>query len=72
MKTLAYVICYLIYPFSFLIPRSKKCLAFGSYRGSFSDNSKYLFLYAEEVAVASLNMLAASFTGEVIDVKRKR
>ena len=48
MKTLAYVICYLIYPFSFLIPRSKKCLAFGSYRGSFSDNSKYLFLYAVE------------------------
>ena len=48
MKTLAYIICYLIYPFSFLIPRSKKRLAFGSYRGSFSDNSKYLFIYAAE------------------------
>ncbi len=46
MKTLAYIICYLIYPFSFLVPRSKKQLAFGSYRGSFSDNSKYLYLYA--------------------------
>ena len=48
LKTLAYIICYLIYPFSFLIPRSKKRLAFGSYRGSFSDNSKYLFIYAAE------------------------
>ena len=48
MKTLAYIICYLIYPFSFLIPRSKKRLAFGSYRGGFSDNSKYLFIYAAE------------------------
>ena len=46
MKTLAYIICYLIYPFSFLVPRSKKQLVFGSYRGSFSDNSKYLYLYA--------------------------
>ena len=48
MKTLAYIICYLIYPFSFLVPRSAKRLAFGSYRGGFSDNSKYLFIYALE------------------------
>ena len=48
MKTLAYIICYLIYPFSFLVPRSKRRLAFGSYRGGFGDNSKYLFLYAVE------------------------
>ena len=45
MKTLAYIICYFIYPFSFLVPRSKKQLALGSYRGSFNDNSKYLFIY---------------------------
>lgn len=48
MKTLAYIICYLIYPFSFLFPRSPKRFAFGSYKGSFSDNSKYLFIYAVE------------------------
>lgn len=48
MKIVAYIICYLIYPFSFLVPRSKKQLVFGSYRGSFSDNSKYLYLYALE------------------------
>ena len=48
MKTLAYIICYLIYPFSFLFPRSAKRLAFGSYRGGFSDNSKYLFIHAVE------------------------
>lgn len=48
MKTILnffkYLICYLFYPISFLIPRSKKILAFGSYRGAFNDNSKYLFL----------------------------
>lgn len=48
MKTLAYIICYLIYPFSFLVPRNKKQLVFGSYRGSFTDNSKYLFIYLVE------------------------
>ena len=48
MKTLAYIICYLIYPFSFLFPRSSRRLAFGSYRGGFSDNSKYLFIYVVE------------------------
>ena len=48
MKTLAYIICYLIYPFSFLFLRSSRRLVFGSYRGGFSDNSKYLFIYAVE------------------------
>ena len=48
LKTLAYIICYMIYPFSFLVPRSKSRLAFGSYRGGFGDNSKYLFIYAAE------------------------
>ena len=48
MKTLAYIICYLLYPFSFLWKRSVKRWAFGSYRGGFSDNSKYLFIYAVE------------------------
>lgn len=48
MKLLAYIICYLIYPFSFLFPRSSRKYVFGSYRGSFADNAKYLFLYAVE------------------------
>ncbi len=48
MKLLAYIICYIIYPFSFLFPRSKRKYAFGSYRGTFADNAKYLFLYATE------------------------
>lgn len=30
------------------MPRSKNQLAFGSYRGGFSDNSKYLFIYLVE------------------------
>lgn len=46
LKFFAYILCYLIYPFSFLCPRSKDILVFGSYRGAFNDNSKYLFIYA--------------------------
>lgn len=48
MKTIAYLICYLIYPFSFLFPRKKKRWAFGSFRGAFNDNAKYLFIYVNE------------------------
>ena len=48
MKFLAYLICYLIYPFSFLLPRSRRKYVFGSYRGSFADNAKYLFIYSVE------------------------
>ena len=48
MKFIAYIICYLIYPFSFLFPRSRRKYVFGSYRGSFADNAKYLFLYSTE------------------------
>ncbi|MBR6991034.1 MAG: CDP-glycerol glycerophosphotransferase family protein [Bacteroidales bacterium] len=46
MKILLYTICYLIYPLSFLFYRKKNRYAFGSFRGSFNDNAKYLFIYA--------------------------
>lgn len=48
IKFIGYIVCYLFYPISFLIPRTKDILVFGSYRGAFNDNSKYLFLYANE------------------------
>ena len=48
MKLIAYIICYLIYPLSFLFPRSRHKYVFGSYRGSFADNAKYLFIYSVE------------------------
>lgn len=44
LKFFGYLFCYLIYPISFLIPRNKNILVFGSYRGAFNDNSKYLFI----------------------------
>ena len=47
-KFVAYLVCYVFYPFSYLFPRTDKILVFGSYRGGFNDNSKYLFLYANE------------------------
>ena len=46
VKFIAYILCYLFYPLSFLVPRSKRILVFGSFRGAFNDNSKYLYLYA--------------------------
>ena len=48
IRFFAYLVCYLLYPFSFLIPRTKEKMAFGSFRGAFNDNSKYLFIYAAE------------------------
>ncbi len=48
LKFIAYLLCYLFYPISYLFPRTDKILVFGSYRGAFNDNSKYLFLYANE------------------------
>ena len=48
MKFIAHLICYCIYPFSFLFPRRKKKWAFGSFRGAFNDNAKYLFVYVSE------------------------
>ena len=48
IKLFAYLICYFIYPFSFLIPRNKNMVAFGSAHGAFNDNSKYLFIYMAE------------------------
>lgn len=48
MKFLAHLICYCIYPFSFLFPRRKKKWAFGSFRGAFNDNAKYLFVHVSE------------------------
>ena len=46
IKFIGYIVCYCIYPFSFLFPRSKKKWAFGSFRGAFNDNAKYMFIYA--------------------------
>ena len=48
MKFIAYLICYCIYPFSFLFPRRKTKWAFGSFRGAFNDNAKYLFIHVSE------------------------
>ena len=48
LKFIAYLLCYLFYPISYLFPRTDRILVFGSYRGAFNDNAKYLFLYANE------------------------
>ena len=48
MKFLAYLACYCLYPFSFLFPRNKWKWAFGSFRGAFNDNAKYLFIHVSE------------------------
>ena len=43
-KFLKYLAQYLLFPFSFLVPRSRKKIAFGSFRGGFDGNAKYLFI----------------------------
>lgn len=48
LKALAYGMGYLFYPFSFLFPRSRKVWVFGSFRGAFNQNAKYLFVYVSE------------------------
>lgn len=48
MKFLAHLISFCVYPFSFLFPRRKKRWAFGSFRGAFNDNAKYLFIHVSE------------------------
>lgn len=52
MKFLAYLVCYCIYPFSFLFPRRKRRWAFGSFRGAFNDNAKYLFIHVSQRQLA--------------------
>ena len=47
-KFFIFLFGYIIYPFSFLIPRSKQKWAFGSFRNAFNDNAKYLFIYLSE------------------------
>lgn len=48
MKFFIYLLGYLLYPVSFLIPRKKTKWAFGSSRGAFNDNAKYLYIYVKE------------------------
>lgn len=48
VKFVAYLFCYAFYLISYLLPRTDKVLVFGSYRGAFNDNSKYLFIYANQ------------------------
>lgn len=45
MKFLAYILGYFIWFLSFLIPRNKRIWVFGSFRGAFNDNAKYLFIH---------------------------
>ena len=74
MKFLAYLVCYLIYPLSFIFPRNKKKWAFGSFRNAFNDNAKYLFIYwqihRKDVNVAWLSM-SKKTVEEIISVGLK-
>lgn len=48
IKALVYAAGYLFFPFSFLFPRSRKVWVFGSFRGAFNQNAKYLFIHVSE------------------------
>ncbi len=60
VKFFVYFVCYLIYPLSFLFPRKRNRIAFGSFRMAFNDNSKFLFIHTfhhnKELEIAWLSM----------------
>lgn len=47
-KFFIFLFGYIVYAFSFLVPRSKQKWAFGSFRNAFNDNAKYLFIHLSE------------------------
>lgn len=49
VKFLLFSVLYIVYPLSFLFPRSTKKWAFGSFRGAFNDNAKYLFIHCSNM-----------------------
>lgn len=71
MKFLAYLICYIIYPFSFLFVRNKKKLAFGSFRNAFNDNAKYLFIYCQNER-KDLNSAWLSLSRKTVKAMRQK
>lgn len=71
MKFLAHLVCYCIYPFSFLFPRSKRKWAFGSFRGAFNDNAKYLFIHVSR-QMPEVNAIWLSISRSTVkEIQRK-
>ncbi len=69
MKKISYPFLYLLYFLSFLSVRNKNIWLFGSYKNSFSDNSKYLFLH---VSKNYKDIKAIWISGDKVLVKRLR
>ena len=67
-KFFKYLLCYLLYPFSFLIPRKKGRLAFGCPRNRFDGNPKYLFI---EYARRGLDVCWISADRKTVEQIRK-
>ena len=70
-KFLAFCIIHCLYPFSFVFPRNRKKWAFGSFRGAFNDNAKYLFIQCCEEA-PELNCAWLSMNKDTIRFIRSR
>lgn len=67
IKTLKYLLSYLINPLSFLVPRRAGKIAFGSYRGGFDGNAKYLFI---EMSRAGLDAVWLSQDRKTVSLVR--
>ena len=67
LKFLKYLLSYLVHPLSFLVPRCRKKLAFGSYRGGFEGNAKYLFI---EMSRAGLDAVWLSSSKSTVALVR--
>lgn len=66
IKLLGFIVCYIIYPFSFLFPRSRRKYVFGSFRSSFNDNAKYLFIHAHESGDKSIRCIWLSLSPKCV------
>lgn len=71
IKVFAYLLGYLFFPFSFLFPRNPKVWIFGSFRGAFNQNAKYLFIHIAQ-HVPEVCAVWVSYNREVVKEIRSK
>ena len=71
IKFLAYLAGYAFFPLSFLFPRNPKIWVFGSFRGAFNQNSKYLFVHVSR-QMPDICAVWISYDRAVVDEVRSK
>lgn len=71
IKVFPYLCGYFFFPFSFLFPRNPKIWVFGSFRGAFNQNAKYLFIHVSR-QVPEICAVWVSYNREVVKEIRSK